>query len=145
MVIAEGTRDWSIRLAGLRSLIRAQPQGPVWLWMIRIRILNYLVSRYGDQPVPQAEPAAGDAETDAASGGDTLPGPGPLSLLWNAGITHPPRPLSSLRPTLEDLQTINDERREVMSPPPEVTWTWWRSTWCLRFQVQQSATRDVCP
>ncbi len=145
MVIAEGTRDWSIRLAGLRALIHTEPQGPVWFWKIRIRILDYLVSRYGDQPAPQAEPAAGDAETDAASGGDTLPGPGPLSLLWNAGITHPPRPLSAIRPVLEDLRTLNDQRYEVMSPSPEVAWMWWRSTWCLRSQVQQSSTRVVCP
>ncbi len=145
MVIAERTRDWFFRLADLRSLIRTQPQGPVWLWMIRIRILNYLVSRYGDQPAPQAEPAAGDAEPYAASGGDTLPGPGSLSLLWNAGIAHPPRPLSAIRPVLEDLRTLNDQRYEVMSPSPEVAWMWWRSTWCLRFQVQQSSTRVVEP
>ncbi len=143
MVIAEGSRDWSIRLAGLRALIHTEPQGPVWLWKIRIRILGYLVSRYGDQPAPPADPVSGEAETDAAGGGDTLPGPGPLSLLWNAGITHPPRPLSEIRLVVEDLRTLNDERREVESPPPEVTWMWWRSTWCLRSQVQQSSTRVV--
>ena len=108
-----------------------QPQGPVWLWKIRIRILNYLVSRYGDQRAPQAEPAGDDAGTDTAGGGDTLAGPGPLSLLWNAGVTHPPRPLSAIRPVLEDLQTLNDQRYEAMSPTPEVAWTWWRSQWCV--------------
>ncbi len=113
--------------------------------MIRIRILNYLVSRYGDQPAPQAEPAGDDVETDTAGGGDMLPGPGPVAILPDAGVTHPPRPLSALRPTLQDLRTINDERREVMSPPPEVTWKWWRSTWCLRSQVQQSSTGVVWP
>lgn len=145
MVIAEGTRDWSIRLAGLRSLIHTEPQGPVWLWMIRIRILNYLVSRYGDQPAPQAEPAGDDEDTDTAGGGDTLPDPGLVAILPDAGITHPPRPLSSIRPVLEDLRTLNDQRYEVIRPPPEVAWMWWRSTWCLRFQVQQSSTRVVWP
>ncbi len=58
---------------------------------------------------------------------------------------HPPRPLSAIRPVLEDLRTLNDQRYEVISPSPEVAWMWWRSTWCLRSQVQQSSTRDVWP
>ena len=49
--------DWSERVSGLRSLLHSDPSNPraAW-WQIRVRILTFLLARYGD--VPTSKPTA---------------------------------------------------------------------------------------
>ena len=59
MVLGGVRQEWSIRLAHLNGLVQAGVRGPVWLWRIRIRILSYLLTRYGETPPPEFAPVSG--------------------------------------------------------------------------------------
>lgn len=114
MVIHGIFEEWNARLLALRALIETEPAGPVWLWRIQIRILEYLVARYAGRGLlvaPRTAPAR-----------STRP------LAWPA-VPHPPRDIGSLAPLLLDLVQINDERRAGEPAPPDLeeAWNWWRS------------------
>ena len=68
MVVPTVIQEWQTRLANLRQLVAAEARGPAWLWSIRIRILEYLVARYGEpavSPPPAAPPEASEAALPA--------------------------------------------------------------------------------
>jgi hypothetical protein len=138
VVIAGVQREWSRRLAHLTGLVEAGARGPAWLWRIRIRILSYLLARYGEPQEPA--PSAFEAER-MDTGDDAFPGFTEPALpivtgtrLPPAGVEHPPKPGSVITPILEDIHEVNADLRAArwQDPPPDLAWTWWRSTWCLR-------------
>lgn len=130
MVINTRLGEWCSRLFELRRLTQQEPEGPKWLWRIRIKILNFLVARYSDEPI---------AKTPIADEGtrrrDTVSSP-PLTILDRPlpEEQHPPRSAQIVRPVLDEIHTLNDERRnaEGFYPEPAVLWEWWRQTQCAR-------------
>ena len=127
-------RDWLIRLATLEYLVEAEPGGPIWLWKIRIRIIRYLLARYGTASTHEIEidirlPQPGDSDPSIPPPADPTAGVAPTVL-----VDHPPKLASAIAPILDDIRLVNDDRREVESYRviPEVVWTWWRDEWCAR-------------
>ncbi len=127
-------REWLLHLATLEHLLEAELGGPTWLWRIRIRILKYMLGRYGPEPTQQIERDLGPPEETrpAQSYEPTLPAPLP-TVLRPIAAEHPPKPASTLTPILDDIQLVNEERRAVNSSwaLPEAAWTWWRDEWCV--------------
>ncbi len=138
MVIAGVKREWSSRLAHLTGLVEAGAGGPTWLWRIRIRILRYLLARYGEP----GEPAPPELEAKRRNAeGDAFPGPAepPLPVVIGtslplAGVDHPPKPGAVITPILKDIHDANVDLRSArwQDPPPDQVWIWWRSQWCRR-------------
>jgi hypothetical protein len=138
VVIAGAKREWSSRLAHLTGLVEAGARGPAWLWRIRIRILRYLLARYGEP----GEAAAPELEAGRRDAGDTaFPGPAepppPVvigTLRPPVGVEHPPKPGAVITPILKDIHDVNVDLRIArwQDPPPDQVWTWWRSQWCGR-------------
>ena len=130
MVINTQLEEWCSRLFELHRLTQQEPQGPTWLWRIRIKILKYLVTRYADEPI--AKTPFADERTRRA---DTVSSP-PLTMLNRPlpEVRHPPRSAQIVRPVLDEIHTLNDERRvsEGFYPEPAVLWEWWRQTQCAR-------------
>jgi hypothetical protein len=80
---------WSTQLRSLRRALMGEPSShEAWNWRIRIKVLSYLVSRYGDDPAIESHPEAG------------LP---PISSIVpkdSAFKEHPPRSAAELRTLL---------------------------------------------
>ncbi len=131
MVINTRLGEWCSRLFELHRLTQQEPQGSTWLWRIRIKILEYLVARYADEPI--AKTLAGDEGTRRA---DTVASPPPLTMLDRPlpEVQYPPRSAQIVRPVLDEIHMLNDERRvsEGFYPEPAVLWEWWRQTQCAR-------------
>ena len=130
MVISTRLGEWYTRLSELHRLTQQEPEGPTWLWRIRIKILTYLVARYADEPLaktPRVKAAARRIASTPADSVRDLDRPLPET-------PKPPRSRQVIRPVLDDLQVLNDERRndEDFYPDPAVLWEWWRETWCTR-------------
>ena len=127
-------REWLLHLATLEHLLEAEPGGPTWLWRIRIRIVKYMLGRYGPEPTQQIERDPGPPEeTQPAQSYEPAP-PAPLpAVLRPLAADHPPKPASTLTPILDDIQLVNEERRAVNSSWafPEAAWRWWRDEWCV--------------
>ena len=130
MVISTRLEEWCSRLFELHRLTQQEPEGPTWLWRIRIKILTYLVARYADESVAKTPRAKAAARRIASTPTDMVrdldrPLPNPRK---------PPRSPQVIRPVLDELQVLNDERRndEGFYPEPAVLWEWWRETWCTR-------------
>ena len=126
MVINTRLEDWCSRLFELDRLTRQKPEGPTWLWRIRIKILEYLVTRYAGEPI--AKTLTGDERTRRA---ETASSPSPTMLdRPPLEVQHPPRSAPIVRPVLDEIHTLNNERRiaEGSCPEPAVLWEWWRQT-----------------
>ena len=138
MVVPTVVRDWTGRLAHLRQLVATEPRGPTWLWRIRIRILRYLVARYGEPKAPgaveiepqEAEPEVGEVPLRRESPPPVVS----MALLPPSGVEHPPKPRGVITPILADIHELNEDRRlaEGSNVLPGIVWSWWRSEWCLR-------------
>ena len=126
--------EWLLRLATLEHLLEAEPGGPTWLWRIRIRILKYMLGRYGGEPTQQIEPDLGHAE-ETVPDASLAPAPAaPLpAILRCSAVDHPPKPASTLTPILDDIQLVNEQRRTANASWafPEAAWIWWRDEWCV--------------
>lgn len=152
MVISTFHEDWQERLARLKRCVADQPDGPVWLWTIRIRTLEFIASRHGESErhgKPPAVSTAPRAEEVWKRGGaiaaDAMDSPsddtlGP-ALLWHlfpivgSPTTEcPPRSRDAMNPVLASLQQINDANRMRLdrSAPLQDVWLWWREEWCCR-------------
>ena len=131
MVINARVGEWCSRLFELHRLTQQEPDGPKWLWRIRIKILNFLVARYSDEPIAKT-PAADEPKRRA----DTVASPPPLTMLDRPlpEVQYPPRRAQIVRPVLDEIHTLNDKRRvsEGFYPEPAVLWEWWRQTQCAR-------------
>lgn len=131
MVINTQLEEWCSRLFELHRLTQQEPEGSTWLLRIRIKILTYLVRRYADEPI--AKTPAADERTLRAG---TLASRPPVTMLDRPPpeVQHPPRSAQIVRPVLEEIHTLNDERRvsEGFYPEPAVLWEWWRQTQCAR-------------
>ncbi len=126
MVVNTRLGDWCSRLFELHHLTQQEPEGPTWLWRIRIKILKYLVTRYADEPI--AKTPIGDERTCRA---DSVSSPPPTMLdRPPLEVQHPPRSAPIVRPVLDEIHTLNDERRiaEGSCPEPAVLREWWRQT-----------------
>ena len=137
MVIAGVKRGWSSRLAHLNGLVEAGARGPTWLWRIRIRILSYLLARYGE--LRGAAPWEIETqEQDTEDGFPAPPEPSPpvyfVTTRPPVGVEHPPKPGAVITPILADIHQVNTDLRFArwQDPPPEQVWTWWQSVWCRR-------------
>ncbi|MHC4710959.1 MAG: hypothetical protein ACYTA3_11220 [Planctomycetota bacterium] len=135
VVIAGVKQDWTSRLAHLNGLVEAGARGPMWLWRIRIRILSYLLARYGEPPraVPrEIEAGRQDAEDDLLGSPEPLPPVFVATTRPSVGVEHPPKPGTVITPILADLHEVNTEVRLArwQDPPPDQVWTWWQSVWC---------------
>ena len=137
MVIAGVRQEWSSQLAHLTGLVEAGARGPTWLWRIRIRILSYLLARYGE---PRARPP-GEIEADRQDAEDGFPAPSEPSppvfiatMRSPVGVEHPPKPGTVITPILADIHEVNTDLRFArwQDPPPDQVWTWWQSVWCRR-------------
>ena len=130
MVINTRVGEWCSRLFELNRLTQQEPQGSTWLWRIRIKILKFLVTRYADEPI--AKTPAAEERTRRA---DTVPSRPPLMLDRPLPeVRHRPRSAPIIRPVLDEIHTLNDERRiaEGFYAEPAVLWEWWRQTQCAR-------------
>jgi hypothetical protein len=138
VVIAGVKREWSSRLARLTRLVEAAAPGPTWLWRIRIRILSYLLARYGE-PVEPGRPELEAGRQDAEDGAFPAPRePAPPVVMETTlppvAVAHPPRRGDVILPVLEEIHEVNDALwiARWQEPPPDLVWTWWRSAWCRR-------------
>ncbi len=130
MVINTRLQEWCSRLIELHRLTEQEPQGPTWLWRIRIKILKYLVTRYADESIaktPAADEQTRRTESVFSASTTLLDRPLPEE-------QHPPQSCQVVRPVLDELQVLNNQRRndEGFYPEPAVFWEWWRETQCTR-------------
>ena len=153
MVLQTINETLSLRLARLRRHVSAHPDGPTWLWEMRIRILEYLVSRYEREPSAarsrrdvndarerdRIADALGFAMLDTVEedlSERTLAMSARLSSVA-MGIVDAERPLRArvdFSPKLESLSERNEESRFAsgINPPVDAVWEWWRDTCCVR-------------
>jgi hypothetical protein len=116
--------EWLTRLLRMRQQLEADAaNGHEWLLRIRVRILNFLVSRYGEQ---RAETKPDDERADSEQAADPqgqleLPFPNfyvaPSAEKWAGGEASGPRKRTELREPLNNIRRINAEKRE--------RWRWW--------------------
>jgi hypothetical protein len=139
MVLRLPIHEWAARLAELRRREQEVREDRAWLLEIRIRILRYLLSRYGE------------GETNAEAPGPTRralaaprTAPDPYAHEWDGepagratvypfrGVEYPPRPREEIAPILGDLARRNLVSRIARGadPGPDEAWSWWRATWC---------------
>ena len=90
--------DWQRRIRSYRERIERDPEGS-WIWKIRAKILNYLIFRYGNEPLQEAG-------SDPAShiGMDSPP----VGSAPEAG--RPPKGRATIRVILEKIQKSAAER-----------------------------------
>jgi hypothetical protein len=136
VVIAGVKREWASHLAHLTGLVEAGARGPTWLWRIRIRILSYLLARYGEPrgPAPEIEDEPYDAEDEFLAPPEPLP-PVVMGIsLPHVSVEHPPKPGTVITPILADIHEVNTDLRLArwQDPPPDQVWSWWRSVWCRK-------------
>jgi hypothetical protein len=135
MVISGVSREWSVRLARLHRLVAAGGEGPTWLWRIRIRILSYLLARYGEPPEPAAPLEPHRPEGDARV---IPPEPVPPPVIGYSprpvAAEHPPKAATAITPVLDEIQALNEGLKAARweNPPPGQAWAWWRTRWCRR-------------
>ena len=150
MVLQTYIQDWAARLARLRQAAAEQPEGPAWLWAIRIRILKFMLSRYADAPTERARGTRAEVEREEAvptpaarpSGappivritteeGPSLHRPAPVPF---AGVDAPPKLREAFSPVLEKLNAINTDLRVALGhdPTPDIAWQWWRDAYGVR-------------
>ena len=134
MVVPGLARDWSIRLDHLVRVAQSDPPGSAWLCRIRIRVLRFMISRYGASAPATEAGGFPDAGIDELPERHPRPPADVLSVMPPIGVAHPPKLRSEIAPVLKDLREINDQRRCVEGdcPEPDVIWEWWCSVWCRR-------------
>lgn len=93
--------EWSARIDRLNRLMETAPEW-AWLWEIRLRVLQFLHSRYG--------------ETDAATRLPSPPAP--------FRIDTPPEPINNAaRPkqwmSRDEMREILDDIHEIANSPPD--------------------------
>jgi hypothetical protein len=135
VIIAGVKQEWTSRLAHLNGLVEAGARGPTWLWRIHIRILSYLLARYGEPrgAVPrEIEADQQDAEHDFLAPAEPPPPVLVATTRPPVGVEHPPKPVTVITPILADLREVNTDLRLArwQDPPPDQVWTWWQSVWC---------------
>jgi hypothetical protein len=142
MVIPTLGGGWAARLERLRRLAVDQPDGPTWLWAIRIRILEFLVDRYSDPGLSALEDSAATPPLKSAPehGKHIRPvfAEDEAPVRWARSAMpvraeHPPKAKDIIAPLLEQIERVNDEHRNLHRPAPpcDAVWEWWRATWCL--------------
>ena len=139
MVISGFSEGLEQRIAHLRRCLVEQPDGPVWLWTIRLRILEFIAARYPrDQSIETSARRVEFrqlADNQAQELSDDTLGP---ALPWHAAplpvSEHPPKTRGLLNPALERLQRVNDANRIRLDRQalPQDVWLWWREAWCCR-------------
>ena len=130
---------WSARLEKLQAIREQHPEGPTWLWNMRIRILTFLVSRYATRAADELRHEAAQPESvdvDAANDFDPTD-----QSEWSLPIVryfrspnlgeHPPRTRETLSAVLDKISDENDSSRSLTGrrPPLDSVWTWWRETY----------------
>jgi len=95
--------EWTLRRVRLRALATDGADGYRWLYSIRLRILNYLLSRHGE---PRPEPALGEAAQEPAL---FAPAAGTYCVVSDPR-EHPPKARPVLRTTLCDITRCNESR-----------------------------------
>jgi hypothetical protein len=146
MVISTFNENWNQRLARLQRQIAEQPDGPVWLWSIRVRILQFIAARHG--PDVRLEESPSDSNTSlglrawtreidgAQDEAEDMVGPALPWHLNSAAVFStaaiPPRCSSAMNPALANLQHINDSNRMRIDRGAQMqdVWLWWRDQWC---------------
>lgn len=102
MVLLRFISDWKRRLVRARELAADEGCGNSWLWLIRARVLTYLLSRY-PEPKPPAWPPV------------RKPRRAPFYpqhfCLVEEPVDTPPRSTERLKPLLKDIRQCNRPRR----------------------------------
>jgi hypothetical protein len=134
MVIGGVSREWSIRLARLQHLVETGASGPAWLWRIRIRILGYLLARYGEPPALASPPEPRETADEARVPPEPAP---PVSMGYRlppVAVEHPPKAAPVISPVLDEIHELNARLRAARweAPTAEQVWGWWRAAWCRR-------------
>ena len=127
MVITTRFQEWCLRRAELLRLIAEESYETVWLCHIRIKILDYLLSRYANMPEAQA-PATNENKAKTYERCDGLD----YSGRHIADSQHPPKSSGVMKPMLSDIHDVNElvKEKQGLCPNYEVAYQWWRKTCC---------------
>jgi hypothetical protein len=91
------TQDWQARLQQSQDALRREPAArQAWHWRVQVKVLRFLLARYGDAP----------HEAVAAPAGQ-LPGHQLFLMLNVLGIGKKPRSRETIRRTLENIAAVN--------------------------------------
>lgn len=125
MVITTRFHEWCLRRAELLRMIGEEPAESAWLCHIRIKILDYLLSRYANMPEANA-PAICSKEAKQQEQCDEQTYSGQQF----ADLQHPPKCSSVMKPMLCEIHATNEHVKELLGlcPDYEVAWLWWRET-----------------
>lgn len=117
--------DWARRLARVCLRMQREPDGPVWFWSIRARILRFMVSRYDSdgaefdaESASLADESSDDWSDDSAGLDEWLPveedvpAAQPVALPA-LKVQHSIKARQMLRSTAEQLHAVNEERRKI--------------------------------
>ena len=120
MVLSTLFQQWTQRLMALEEERSSRPIDERWLIGIRIKILRYLIARYGESVVV---PVRDFTETKERTGGE--------SSVARSAAASPieclPRRGETMTPALDDIQEAN----RIANPwrDPEQVWSWWATHW----------------
>lgn len=96
--------DWQARIASLERLRQTAPEWN-WLWDIRLKVLQFLRSRYADRDVAQRPPVADARDTGA---------------IESAPFEYPPHDPERTAPRMsrEEMREILEEIHEIAQCSP---------------------------
>lgn len=127
MVITTRIQDWCQRRTELLRMITEEPGESAWLCHIRIKILDYLLSRYANMPEANAPAICSKvAKQQEQCDEQTYTGQ------QFADLEHPPKQSIVMKPMLSEIHAVNENVKELLGlcPDYEVAWQWWRETCC---------------
>ena len=92
-------QEWQMRLQSYQDAIEREPASPAaWHWRVQIKVLRYLLSRYGNEPEP------------SNSTSNLIPLAHTQHLLFKfdvAGAGKAPRSPQTIRRTLDQIAAVN--------------------------------------
>lgn len=127
MVITTRIQEWCLRRAELLRMVRDEHGESAWLCHIRIKILDYLLSRYANVSELNTPEICGE-ETEQPEHHDEQAYTGPQL----ADLQHPPKSSTLMKPMLCDIHEVNEHVQTLqgLCPDYEAAWQWWQETCC---------------
>ena len=97
--------DWRSRVQALEQLLVSQPEY-AWLWEIRLKIMKFLIARYGTGPITSGVFSQAESESMA-----------PLRFAVHARPTLPPSPPQAAKKPQELRELLEDIHEAVPREP----------------------------